>query len=289
MSDTEMKKTENPLIDPEDPSGSKQVEDAIAESLLPVEPGSAVRSALRGRLLDRVVQSRHRESSFFVVRRDQGEWRRLVSGVRVKMLADSGDSRSVLLELEPGASIPSHRHHEHEECVVLRGDAVISNQRFHEGDFHLAPSGSRHGTVSSRNGALLYLRGTSIGDRVEMLRDVATAWLPGDGDAPITVRADEGIWEDFSPGVQAKKLWSDGRNRSLMLRLAPGARVAGHPHPQHEDCLILEGEAFIGDTLLRKGEYQFAPAGTLHKEVFTDVGALLYVHGAADSSAHTHM
>jgi hypothetical protein len=50
--------------------------------------------------------------------------------------------------------------------------------------------------------------------------------------------------------------------------------------------MMLGGEAFIGDTLLRSGEYQLAPQGSRHGEVHTDVGALFYVHGSLDPAAY---
>jgi anti-sigma factor ChrR (cupin superfamily) len=112
-------------------------------------------------------------------------------------------------------------------------------------------------------------------------RDLLTAWLPGGGGEPLTVRAGEGEWVDFAPGVQAKSLWRDAESQSMLLRLQPGARIAGHPHALDEECLMIEGEAFLGDTLLRAGEFQLARAGTSHRDLVSDVGALLYVHGAA--------
>jgi anti-sigma factor ChrR (cupin superfamily) len=83
----------------------------------------------------------------------------------------------------------------------------------------------------------------------------------------------------------AKSLWREDDAESMLLRLQPGARIAGHPHALDEECLMLEGEAFFGDTLLRAGEYQLAPAGTRHGDLVSDVGALLYVHGAARHAA----
>jgi len=44
--------------------------------------------------------------------------------------------------------------------------------------------------------------------------------------------------------------------------------------------MMLAGEVFLGDILLRAGEFQLAPAGSLHGEAYTDVGALLFVRGA---------
>ena len=47
--------------------------------------------------------------------------------------------------------------------------------------------------------------------------------------SPITVRADEGRWEDFLPGVQTKHLWNDGTAESMLVRMQPGARRVGEP------------------------------------------------------------
>lgn len=275
-----------PAIDPDDPRSAAVLEAALTEALAPIHPDAAWGAKLRTHLLDRARASRAAADRFINVRRDEGKWRPLVKGVRVKMLCEGARSRSVLVELEAGAALPAHRHHEHEECVVLRGDAQLGDLRVRQGDYHFAPAGSRHGRVSSQSGALLYLRGTSIGSGIEVARDLATAWLPTFGDNPVTIRADEGEWRDLAPGVQAKYLWRGADAQSMLVRLHPGAEVAAHAHPFNEECLMLDGEAFFGDTLLRAGDYQLAPAGTEHRDVMTDVGALLYVRGAVDDTAH---
>lgn len=276
----------NPVaLDPDEPQASGAIAEALADALKPIPPAPERASALRSRLLDRARASREQADGLITVRRDQGEWRPLAKGVRVKMLNDSAVARSVLVELDPGGVLPIHRHNEHEECVVLRGEAQLGDLNVRRGDYHIALSGSRHGRVSSATGALLYLRGVPIGDVLGSARDLIKAWMPGKGAAPITVRADEGEWHDFMPGVQTKDLWREGQERSILLRMQPGARVPSHPHPIPEDCLLLEGEVFLGDTLLRPGEFQHAPAGTVHCTLTSDVGALLYVHGAAEYAA----
>lgn len=279
-------KNPTPAIDPDDPRSAAVLEAALTEALAPIHPDAACGATLRGRLLERARASRAAADRFINVRRDEGEWRPLVKGVRVKMLCEGARSRSVLVELKAGAVLPAHRHHEHEECVVLRGDAQLGDLRVRQGDYHFAPAGSRHGRVSSQSGALLYLRGTSIGSGFEMARDIATAWLPGAGENPITIRAAEGEWRNIAPGVQTKSLWRGADAQSVLVHLHPGARVAARVHPLDEECLMLDGEAFFGDTLLRAGDYQLAPAGTEQLDVMTDVGALLFVRGAADDTAH---
>lgn len=276
-------------LDPDDPRLSDAIAEALADALEPVPPAPGRGAAMRSRLLERARASREESTRFITVRRDEGEWRPLVDGVRVKMLNDGAAARSVLVDIEPGGVLPFHRHNEHEECVVLRGEAQLGELVVRQGDYHIALAGSRHGRVSSRSGALLYLRGVPIGHGLEVARDLVKALLPGKGAVPITVRADEGEWRDLMPGVQTKELWCEGSERSMLLRLQAGARVPGHPHPHAEDCLLLDGEAWIGDTLFRPGEYQHAPAGTTHRDLTSDVGALMYVHGAADYAPAARM
>lgn len=270
-----------PPIDTDIGSNADQLETALAEAMVPIALDPARSAQLRERLLQRARASRANDDRVINVRSDDVNWHSLAKGVRVKMLCKGARSRSVLVELDAGAALPRHAHHEHEECVVLRGEALLGDLRVCQGDYHIAPAGSRHGRVSSPGGALLYLRGTSIGSGVEVARDIITGWLPGSGDRPVTVRADEGDWLDVAPGVQTKHLWRDADVQSMLVRLQPDAGIAAHADRIDEECLMLDGEAFFGDTLLRSGEYQLAAAGTRRRHITTDVGALLFMHGSA--------
>ena len=84
---------------------------------------------------------------------------------------------------------------------------------------------------------------------------------------------DDTDWDDFCPGVRIKALWEGGARRTVLVRMRAGASVKAHAHALEEECMMLAGEAFIGDTLLRSGEYQLAPQGSRHGEVSTDVGS----------------
>ncbi|CAN5186422.1 hypothetical protein BH11PSE10_BH11PSE10_11930 [soil metagenome] len=68
----------------------------------------------------------------------------------------------------------------------------------------------------------------------------------------------------------------------MLVRFAAGAGVPDHTHALDEDCLMLEGEMFLGDTLLRPGDYQMAAAGSRHFGEMSDVGGTFYFHGAID-------
>lgn len=268
-------------IDPEDPRSSAVLETRLADVLVPVPLPEPARGALRERLVARARSSKAEAARVHNVLTDQGEWRELAAGVRVKMLHESAGSTSVLVDIAPGGSLPTHQHHEHEECVVLRGSAELGDVRVAQGDYHIAPAGSRHGKVGSREGALLYLRGVPIGRTRDMVRDLVTAWLPGKRLPTTTVRANEGEWSGLAPGVQWKNLWTDGAVRSMLVRVAPGTRVAGHGHPMDEECLVLEGDLYSGGTTLRAGDYQYAAGGSRHGGIASDAGALLFVRGPA--------
>ena len=262
-------------LDPDQPDASADVEARILESLTPLPLPEARGRALASRLQERIRASRDAGRGLITLRRDQGHWAPLVPGVRVKRL--SGGQRAVLLDLAPGAVIPFHRHHEDEECVVLRGSAQLGDVTVHPGDYHLATTGSRHGVVRSETGALLFLGGTPIGHGLEVARDVVTALLPGRGQAPLTVPRDEGPWTDPAPGLHLKLLRDDGHGRSLLVRLEAGCRADLADLAGHGECLMVEGEAFAGDTLLQAGDYQLAPQGVTRPTLSSDVGGLLFV------------
>lgn len=66
---------------------------------------------------------------------------------------------SYFLKLEPGAEIPPHSHASVEECLVLSGEIAVDGDIAREGDLHIAFTGHDHGMLTSRDGALLYIRG----------------------------------------------------------------------------------------------------------------------------------
>jgi quercetin dioxygenase-like cupin family protein len=94
-----------------------------------------------------------------------------------------------------------------------------------------------------------------------------------------TVRAAEGEWRAIAPGVTIKLLRRNASTDDMtaFIRMQPGASVEAHPHPQSEECLILEGEIFIGAHRLCAGDMHVAAAGTIHAPVMSPGGALMLV------------
>lgn len=255
----------------------------IAEELRPVPAGEARTQSLGARLRQRAARSVAAHAGLHTVRRDDGTWSELRHGVRVKALHDNGRSRSVLVEFAPGTSLPSHRHQSHEECLVLRGCIETDDIRIGPMDYHLAPAGSRHSTIRSATGATIFLRGTSLGKGGSMLREMLSAWIPGPSDvATQTILADGQGWQPLADGVAMRPLWQADGRESLLIRMQPGTALPGHDHPAEEECMLISGELFLGDILLRAGEYQLGRPGSKHGEITTDVGALYYVNVPAN-------
>lgn len=103
--------------------------------------------------------------------------------------------------------------------------------------------------------------------------------------AAITIHADEGKWHVLVPGVQIKLLHADELVKSFLLKIAPGGEVPAHEHPAaDEECLVLEGEAYVGELRLSAGAYHLARKGTLHAGNLRSVsGATVLIHtGAAN-------
>jgi hypothetical protein len=129
-------------------------------------------------------------------------------------------------------------------------------------------------------GTEVYLRERRVGlDRLPELE--ARWWRSAEGRMRLTQR-DRRRWAPVSPGVDALPLWGDREVVSMLVRFAPGASVPDHHHALDEDCYVLDGEMFLGDILLRAGDYQFAPAGGGHWGETSDVGVLFYFHGWVD-------
>lgn len=270
------------VLDDEGAESGNRITELLAPALQAQALPAQRESALRQRLQQRVGASAAKHRAMRTVRREDQVWQVLTKGVRACVLHDNGTIRSALVEFDAGSKVPSHRHFAHEECVVLSGQLTTGEITVGKHDYHLARSGSRHPSIGSEEGARIFLRGTSIGNGTLMMRELISAWLPRRGAAPTTVRADQGAWHDTGEGAQVKTLWVNEGAASMLVRLAPGGRLPGHRHLRDEECLAIEGEAFLGDILLRAGEYQMAPENTEHGEISSDVGALLFVHTTAN-------
>jgi quercetin dioxygenase-like cupin family protein len=255
----------------------------LLTGLASIDPNPGQQETLRAAIMQRVSNSIADRANLLTVRLKNGEWQTLKAGVRFKHLWTGPEGNSVLIEFAPGASLPPHRHNWVEEGIVLQGDLEMGDLKLGPLDYHISPIGSRHATIRSRQGGLAFLRGTSLGKKPLVLRELLGGLLPIDGDPSLTVYTNTNQnWVELTAGVFKQDLWFDNDRSSHIYRLEPGAMIPAHAHQQDEECMMLQGEVFLGDMLLRAGEYQLAPAGSQHGVVSTDVGGTLFVRAARD-------
>jgi len=97
----------------------------------------------------------------------------------------------------------------------------------------------------------------------------------------LTVALEDGGWQPWLDGVQIKVLREHDAVLSYLLRLAPGARLPPHRHPQDEECIVILGRLRVGTgEAFGPGSYHLAHGGTLHASISTDTGATIFLRGA---------
>ena len=98
--------------------------------------------------------------------------------------------------------------------------------------------------------------------------------------AHLTVRAEDGQWQPFGPGLSLKVLHEADGVMSYLLRLAPGAVLPPHRHPMDEECVVLEGALRIGDLEVAAGGFHLGRQDVLHMPIVSEHGALIFLRGA---------
>lgn len=142
---------------------------AAQAGLLPDHvPPADVAARLRATLLSRLSTA-----SMRVTRADEGQWRAVLPGVRIKRLRGGADDETEtnLWRLDPGAVLPPHEHRLDEECLVLEGSVIHDGIAYHAGDYLLAFAGRPHGLFRSPDGALLLIRGERLPQASPALHD----------------------------------------------------------------------------------------------------------------------
>jgi len=95
----------------------------------------------------------------------------------------------------------------------------------------------------------------------------------------FTLRAGEGDWREFCPGITVKQLFFDDSTGMVttLFRLAPGARAPIHAHSGTEQCLVLEGDFHVNGETYGPGDFSCAMPGSVHDDARSDGGALLLI------------
>lgn len=242
--------------------------------------------APRQRLMQRLAASLQAEAGMVTARRRRARPELLAAGVQVQTLyrAAAGTlrpgepRRARLIELAEGAPLrpellgdDAALRASHREWLVLDGriTRVAANEpALTARDYHVTPAGQATPQWRADARTLLFLRESD---------QPALA-----GDRPLTVRDAEAGWPNYAPGIRRRVLWARDGQAALLYRADAGAAVPQHTHGHDEECLMVEGELFLDDTLLQRGDYQLAPAGSGHRITATDTGVVIYAHGDLD-------
>jgi quercetin dioxygenase-like cupin family protein len=276
---------------------------ALLLSSLPDEASPARPAAtgpLRRRLFERVAASAAQSRALHTRRLADAPVREAATGVTVRELYRAAEREvylasgqdldrragarrpgepetALLIELAPGARWAGPTAALQRELLVLRGRVAIGGATLDELDYHVVPAGVDAGEWACADaaesgaqsdvhlGALVYLReGRREADAPEHVH---------------TQRAEAGEWAEFGPGIKRRVLWRQGPQAALLYHTLPGAEVPHHGHGHDEECLMLAGDFFLDDVLLRALDYQIAPAGSEHRGASTDTGLVLFARG----------
>jgi hypothetical protein len=132
-------------------------------------------------------------------------------------------------------------------------------------------------------GAALYVRSRVVA--LDRLPQAEALWWTTAQEAPMAAAVAPCEWSAYDEGVEAAVLHAHENAASMLVRMVAGASVPNHGHGLNEDCYMLEGDMFLGDILMRPGDYQLARVGAEHVGIGSDVGGLFYFHGAIPPAA----
>jgi hypothetical protein len=246
------------------------INDALSSAPLPVPPN------VRSRLLGRVADSAQRHRGLLTVRPRQLPALPLADGVTVRWLYQTDGTRArragephrlALIVLQPGARLDGGLGlaHRHSEWLVMSGSVTLDGVALDTLDHHGHAASPREPALASAAGATIYLRDN------------------GDEPSPAgTSRERQAQWENFAPGIRRRLLWQAGNACAYLARAQVGAAVPAHGHRNDEECLMIEGELFTGDVLIREHEFQLAPAGFEHGLVQASTACVVYLRGDAE-------
>jgi anti-sigma factor ChrR (cupin superfamily) len=79
------------------------------------------------------------------------------------------------------------------------------------------------------------------------------------------------------PGIETKTLLVDPSSGllTMLMRLAPGAKIPDHEHVLIEQTYVLEGSLVCGEGVCGRGEFVWRPAGSRHEAWAGPEGGLI--------------
>lgn len=119
----------------------------------------------------------------------------------------------------------------------------------------------------------------SDAQRASMRKKIADRISPGQPADTETVRGEAVDWMSAWPNVWVKMLRQDAASnlQMVLFRIKPGGVVPAHVHTKEEECLVLDGEIYIGSHRVGEGDLHIAKPGAAHGDITTRTGATVLV------------
>lgn len=276
------------LPKPDQPSTEMSaVNHVIAEALRPVPLSPERELQVQRLVMDRVRRSVASHRDLTTVRREDGDWLATGAGLRQRLLHEGHGMRVQLIQLAPHAAWPWLPGALAVEVLVVDGGIVVDGDGMSTclSQFQQLVLGgdSALSLHAGEQGAQLYMRCRMV--ELDQLAPSEAQWWREAQSAPASEAVMPRDWSPFMEGADALDLRTHGGVASMLLRIAPGALLPDHPHELNEDCYMLDGDMYLGDVLIRAGDYQLAQAGGHHVGITSDEGGLFYFHGAMPGQA----
>ncbi len=274
-------------IDMKDDPDNVPLYAALAAGLQPATQAAPRADGLRQRLLERVRQSALAHREYLTVRTEDGSWLPQAPGACCKTLRRDSSVHVALHRLKVGAALPWPGNVEAQEVLLLSGAlATASGAASPHGlpgalGYRIRSHGGEGEALVATAESVVYVR-ELLSARPPLPPLEAHWWALALAHTSTWVDPSRKRWHASGEGVQVLPLRGDGDVVSMLVRFEPGASVADHGHAVDEDCLVLQGDMFLGDILLRTGDYQLAPAGGSHFGETSEKGVLFFFHGALD-------
>jgi quercetin dioxygenase-like cupin family protein len=242
--------------------------------------------ALKQGLMAKVHLAKARASDKFTARPKTLNHRQLAPGVNEKTLYRTGQlktrpgepTHARVVSFAPNTKITSAEIFagiqdwglgQQIEFLVLSGSVILGGQALALRDYQIRPSDCPIDEIQSEFGAVLYIRESKINP-------------PDSLTQPQTVKDSADNWPDYAPGIKRRVLWHSNGIAAMLYLTQPHANVPLHSHTHDEECLMVQGELYLDDTLLLEGDYQLAPSGSKHQITQTETGVVLFAHGDLD-------
>jgi anti-sigma factor ChrR (cupin superfamily) len=138
--------------------GLQEITDVFADAVAADPPPK-----LRRRLLAEVSRSPRMEESLpegiLVARSATLPWKPMAQGIEYKVLHSDRIRRysTALIRMQPGTTMPRHRHGDIEELYMLSGDLRVSGAVVRAGDYCRADTNSVHEAAFSETGCTFLL------------------------------------------------------------------------------------------------------------------------------------